>query len=210
MQDKNQKMTIHRALSELKMLDKRINKKTDTLQVVSYYQPSEAGVQDKLKEFETQAKAEVKSIEDLINRKVKIKSAIVLSNASTSIKVAGKTMTVADAITYKEIVSYKTNLADEILNQYNTAMAAVNRHNAKVEEDAKSLAEKALQKDNIKVSDTDAMAVIEPYVERKRIDLTDPLKAEKYSQKLQEEIDEFLSEVDAVLSESNALTTIEI
>ena len=47
---------------------------------------------------------------DLISRRNKIKSAIIMSNAKTVVEVAGKQMTVAEAIDKKSSIEYEKEL----------------------------------------------------------------------------------------------------
>ena len=64
------------------------------------------------------------------------------------------------------------------------------------------------------ISDSSTMYSIESakknYIESNTLDLVDPIGAEKIISELNDEIDSFTSKVDAALSISNAITTIEI
>ncbi|GAG32212.1 unnamed protein product, partial [marine sediment metagenome] len=75
---------------------------------------------------------------------------------------------------------------------------------------ALKLAEAALQKDNVKINDGDAVAITEPFIKKNRFELVDPLKVEELTEELQTDVDDFETEVDAVLSEINAITFIQI
>ena len=93
-------MSLHRALSELKTLDKRIHKQIDDSKFVGVkHKNKKVNLFQDEKEFIREAKADYQSIIDLITRKQKIKKAIVEANANTKVTVAGKEMTIADAIT---------------------------------------------------------------------------------------------------------------
>lgn len=100
-------MTITRALSELKMLDKRINRTIDeaVLGGLVIGKHIQNGFQNQ-EEVEKKAKADDQSIQALIKRRNAIKSAIVVSNATTTIEVAGVSMTVAEAIERKTSIDY--------------------------------------------------------------------------------------------------------
>ncbi len=205
------KMTIHRGLAELKLLDSKINKSillilpSGIMQegklVDEYYQQED---------FIKQAQSKFQSIQDLITRKNLIKSAIVKANIETEVEIAGQHYTIADAINFKRIIEIKKQLVNELTKKHNQAKVRIEEKNKKVEDNALRLAEAALQKDNVKINDGDAIAITEPYLKRNRYHLVDPLKIEETTTKMQEEIDEFETEVDAVLSEINALTYIEI
>ena len=205
------KMTIHRALAELKLVDARIEKGIALVNAVGMAQKDKKvnGVIDK-DEYQTDAASKLRSVSDLIERKSRIKSAIVKANGSTMVEINGKQMTIADAINYKTVIGFKKALIKHLSSQRDAAIAQLNKNNDLVEQNALKLAEAALQKDNVKINDGDAVAITEPYLEKNRFELIDPLNIKEYIESEQEKIDGFEAEVDAVLSEINATTIIEI
>ena len=206
-----QKMTIHRALSELKLIDARIEK------AISAIEPTGVTQKDKLvnqfynkDDFEKNAKANLQSVNDLIERKNKIKSSIVKANGITQVEINGEKMTIADAINFKQVIDFKKKLIATLEQKHRNAKAVAEKNNKQVEDNALRLAEAALQKDNVKINDGDAVAITEPYLTKNQFHLVDPLKVDELVEKLQTEVNDFESEVDAVLSEINAVTVIEI
>lgn len=79
------KITITRALTELKTLDKRIQKAIDSGTFVSFY-----GQFFKPDENSKSAQSNYQSIMDLLERRKQIKSLIVMSNAVTKVIIYGK------------------------------------------------------------------------------------------------------------------------
>lgn len=204
-------MTIHRALSELKLIDAKIEKTIESIH------PSGIAQKGKLvnmhydrAEFEKQAKANYDSVLALIDRKGKIKSAIVNANSVTELTVAGKKMTIADAINLKQAMQIKTKFANSLEQKHNGTKATAEKTNKQIEENALRLASAALQKDNVKINDGDAVAITEPYLEKNLFHLVDPLAVENKIAEIKTEILEFESEVDSALSEINAITYITI
>ena len=65
-------------------------------------------------------------------------------------------------------------------------------------------------KDNVKIGENDVNSITEPYIEKNEFHLVDPLNLAKTIEDLSDEIEDFESNVDAALSEINALTFIEI
>lgn len=206
-----EKMTLHRALAELKLIDKKINKLINGIVPVGIMQKGKLvnGSYSK-DEFEKEAKAKYQSIEDLIKRKETIKTAIVKANVSTLIKVGDNEMTIAEAINRKTIIELQKGLVNKLSREYGQVVANQEANNKKVEDNAIHLAEVSLGKDNVKVNDGDAVSFTKPYIDANEFHLVDPLGAEKLAEKLDNEISEFESEIDAVLSEANAVTVIEI
>lgn len=212
-----QTMTIHRALSELKTIDARTEKEIENFNPVGHYQQGNEGTASikvnnlkVLAEFEDSAKSSYQSITDLISRKLKIKTAIVASNAVTKVSVAGNSMTVADAISMKEQIAMKKKLIEVLKAKHRTVFAAMTKNNEKIEENAIKLAEVGLSKQGVKIGDNDAQAIIAPYLKAQRFHLSDAIDVGKEWAKMEKEIFDFEAEVDAVLSETNALTVITI
>lgn len=206
------KMSVHRGLSELKMLDKRIARSVKETKFVGSKKKSATNVHDTTstkEKFVESVNSEYQSINDLINRRTKIKRLIVLSNAKTIVTVGGKEYTVAEAIENKKIIENKKDLLNQLIAQYNFNMANVNRKNAEVEININQQIEIILGSDKQnKSSGVDGF--INQYKEQNEWELVDGLEIEKEIKKLQTEIEDFENNIDFVLSESNATTFIEV
>lgn len=208
-----EKMTIHRALVDLKLIDSKIEKGILEIEPTGMMQQDKPvnGFYKK-EDFESAAKAKLQSVLDLIERKNKIKSAIVISNGITMVEVSGKKMTVADAINYKNIIIFKKQLLSSLSKKHNQVKSKVQTENEKVNNVALENAKIMIGRqgdDKVKPTDDDVKAIVEPFVKRNELHLVDPLKVEVFVDKNTSEIELFEAEVDAVLSESNSLTTIE-
>lgn len=127
------KYSIHRALAELKLLDKRITKTINNLKVVTYKKGNKLECNIAEEEFKAVVEADMQSVKDLITRRKEIKEKIVKSNAETLVTIAGKEMTVAAAIERKESIKYEKRLAEELKNQLNNLKAIINNRNEQVE-----------------------------------------------------------------------------
>jgi hypothetical protein len=119
-------------------------------------------------------------------------------------------MSIADAITYKSVVSYKKTLIEDLKSKYARVKADMESKNMLVEQNLQKVLEATFGKDNVKTTKDDMDAVRKPFLESNEWSLVDPLKIESTIEKLEKELGEFESEVDAVLSEINAITLIEI
>ena len=208
------KMTIHRALAELKLIDSRIEKAINLVEPTGLMQLGKPvnGFYKK-EDFESEVKSKYQSVTDLINRKNSIKSAIVKANGITIVTIGGKQMTIADAINFKTVIAVKKNLILQLSRKHNAVKAKFNAENEKINNVALENAKIMIGKqgdDRVKPNDEDVKNIVEPFVKRNEFHLIDPLKVETLTEKLQSEVDEFEVEVDAVLSEINALTEIEI
>ena len=204
-------MTIHRALAELKLLDIKITKQINTMRPIGSVQKGKlVGGIIAIDVFEKNAKSALQSVTDLINRKITIKSAIVESNSVTKITVNDKAMLVADAIAYKDLIQYKKSLLAKLSREYAESVRTIENNNAQVNSNALTLAEQALGKEGIKITDKDAINNIEPYLDNTLFNLVDPLNLKDMMVILDNEIMGFETDIDATLSESNAITTIDV
>lgn len=203
-------MTIHRALAELKLINARIEKKITNLVPSGLMQKGKKvnGVYDQ-EEFNKSVQSSYASVLDLIDRKNKIKSAIVIKNSETKIKIGEKEMTIADAINYKSLIEIKVNLVESINKKHNQVVARLVEKNNIINENCQKLIEITFGKDNVQISASDIDGISKPYMEQNECHLVDPLIINDEISKLNNEIMTFKTEVDATLSEINATTLIE-
>lgn len=208
---KKEKMTIHRALAELKLIDAKIGKQISTMSPVGIKQ------KDKLvdgfsteEDFKTQAQAKFDSVTALITRKVALKSAVVKANGETMVKVAGVEMSIADAITMKSTVAFKKALVGKLKQTHDTRLGQLFTNNDQVNANVQRILEATFGKENVKATKEDMEAVRKPYIEANEFLLVDPIKVLDKVEALEKEIGDFEMEVDATLSEINAITFIEI
>jgi len=198
-----EKITVTRGLVQLKLQDKKIRKKIRG----ACFATIEVG--GKVKEESCDPEADYQSIRDLINRRDKIKAAIMKSNSETIVEVAGEKMTVADAIERKNSIQYYKQLLDQMRAQY----ASINDEIERINEDVRYRLDKMLEanfgKDG-KIREEDLKKIEGPFLEANQAKIMDPLKLEEQIKQLGDWIDEFESEVDLVLSESNTRTLIEV
>jgi len=196
-------ISITRALSELKLLDKRINKGISTADFLSY----EINKKNVLKTFEP--KEQLQSVEDLITRRSLLKAKIMESNAKTVVKIAEKDMLVIEAIEMKETIQYKKSL----LNTLQATRKSVRSKIESINEDVKYRLDGLLQANfgkESKTKDSETDAISKPFLERNEAKEVDLIDIDKKIDELENEILSFESEVDFVLSESNSLTKIQL
>lgn len=203
-------MSITRALAELKLLDKKIEKATQK----GFFVTTAVGKKPvkgykSVQEFEEAAKSQYQSVLALVKRRQSIKSAIVQSNATTPVTISGLNTTVAEAIERKTSITYEQELLRKLNLDYHQANDRAENHNALVKNDLDKMLQSHFGKD-AKVKDDDITLISKPYLEANEAKVIDPIGARTEIEKLQDSIDSFLTEVDFVLSESNTITKIEI
>ena len=204
------KMTITRALVELKTLSSRIGKATEMITPVAIItgKNSPRGYTSR-DDFERDEKAKFDSVTTLIKRRNKIKSGIVKANASTIIEIADIKMTIAEAIERKNSITLEKTLLERLSASYYQTIRHQEQLETKCQEQLHRLLEVNFGKDS-KVKPEEIDAISKPYLENNAPKLLDPLNVKKKIEELQDSITKFESEVDIVLSEANAKTEIEI
>ena len=198
------KMSITRALNEVKLLDAKIQKKINESAKLT------DGVTTP-EEFTQLAKSNMQSILDLTNRRKDIKTKIVQSNANTEVEIAGIKMTVADAIERKSSIEIDRNLLNRMKSEYRAVTGYIAQRNQQLEDKVSKLVDSLVGSDK---KDTNMVKTAEELAQNTRDNesyvILDPLKLLKSIETLEQEIMEFESNVDFVLSESNSITSIEI
>lgn len=203
--------TIHRGLAELKLIDARIAKAINELSPIGIYQadkPIDRVITQE--DFKKNAEAKYDSALALISRKEKIKSAIVKANSITIVKVGSLDMTIAQAINMRSTIQLKKGLIDQLKSRQRAALSSLNKNNDVVNQNCQEILNAAFGRDQSKIDAKDIENVSGPYLKANEFKLFDPLKVQEKIDKLEEEVFEFETQVDAALSEINAVTTIEI
>jgi len=206
------RISITEALTELKLYDSKITKALCSSVFIGGKKKSS----DKVGNFKTDnfvelAKSSYQSVKDLIANRAKIKSAVVQSNAVTTVEIAGETYTVAEAIERKNSICYDKALLGEMKSQYAKITDMVTKENNRVDAQVDKMLETFLGKDSEKkVSETDLSTISDPYRAKNEWELIDPLGLYEKIQTLESAIDAFEADVDVRLSISNSVTYIEV
>lgn len=203
-------ITITRALAEIKLIEKRINNKINSTHFIGEKKKSANKINNisTVEEFTTEVQASYQSIIDLIERKKIIKSAIVKSNAETIVKIGEVEMTRADSIERKSAINLDKLLLNSMIQQYNSIVSDVNRKNEMMEANLDKQVQTMVGSDGKKTEGITAFS--EQYRNTNGFDVIDPIQLKNKIEKLQTEIEDFETNVDFVLSESNSISKIEI
>lgn len=206
-----EEMTIHKALSELKVIDNRIQKEIgDATFVVANKHANTVIKGIPVADFVGQAKDKFKSIRSMISRRNAIKRAVTRSNAVTKVSIGGQEYTVAEAIDMKNLgMEHLKYLCSAVETQFNAARMAADRANGEtLESRADTYIQSLYQNADKKNLSDEVKKVREDFMTAQTVEVIDPLDTTKVSKDLRDQIDTFMSEVDSALSVSNALTKV--
>ena len=206
-------MTVQRALNELKIIDERLSKRLTEFVVVGTKKVSEARVvetRESIVEFENRAKGVLDSVDGLLKRQQELKHAIMTSNATTMIEVAGKTYSVMTAIDRKRTIEKEKLVVKYMRDALIRAEYKVSQENDKMESYIQRQTNDMAGGDLSSKKDDYIIAFEKSYREQNSWDLVDPLKLRDLIEQREQEISMFELEIDTALTVSNAITKIEI
>lgn len=206
------RMTITEWLVELKLYDSKINRAIAEANFISAKKKKDERIgRLSQEEFKKRATESYQSITQMMANRNAIKRAIVLSNATTEVEVAGDKMTVAEAIEKRNLNVSMTNLLVKMRGQLIDIDNTINTENRKLDDQIEKLLVSYYGKDAAKkVSKEDYDNIANPYKEANEYVVVDPLNLQKIYDELDKKNQAFMSSVDTALSVSNATTFIEV
>lgn len=202
-------ISVTRALAEIKSLNDRIEKATRGSVFVSITTGGKVTNGGDLQATSNALKANLQSVQDLIARRQLVKAAIIRSNATTQVSINGVVMSVAEAIERKGSIDKERTLLAILLQQLTQVKTAVERNNVQMQGRIDAMLLTAVGKDR-KATEEELEAISKPYTASNITALLDPSGLEAITQKMSEDINGFVFEVDYVLSEANAKTELTV
>ena len=205
----NIRMTIHRALAEVKMYDSKICELMDCVYICTakkratkLYGLSPEGLQMNMK-------SNLQSLKAIIRNRQILKSAIAASNERTEVVIGGEKMTVLEAIERKAFLATYKKIISKLKTQYLTASSEWDR--------SENLFQAGLEKYiNSAVGSSATVApeliqtLTESYKSLNEMTMIDPCNLSGVIAEMEKYVNDFSTEVDYALSESNAITLIEV
>jgi hypothetical protein len=198
-----EKISVTRALGQLKLLDKKITKAVQAGNFSNYKVGGKSYI-DKYTPV-----SDLQSVEDLIKQRAKLKTAIMVSNSVTVIKIGDKAMKVIEAIETKDSIQYRKLLLRKMKNDVAVVEQAVDTGNQEVQVRLDKMLISSYGRD-VKPTGTEIETISKPFLDKNGLTLDHNEKIIDCIRSTEDEIDVFEAEVDLVLSESNAITLIKI
>ena len=207
----HEKMTVHKALAELKTLDDRINSEITGSVFVRANRHNNMKIFGKtIPDFMADTESSYQSVKALINRRNAMKRAVVLSNAITKVNIGGVEYTVAEAIEMNNHgMENLVELRNCLREQYSSVKRMVESENGDKLVKACENYIQATFGTKEKVNNPDIETAQKVYMANNTYDIVTGFDIEKVIKELTDKIDAFKAEVDSALSVSNALTVIE-
>lgn len=200
-------MTIHRALGEIKLYDKKIVDLLDKDFVLASKKRLAKIHGVDVEKYKEEMKANLQSLRALMRNRQTLKSAIAKSNETTEVTIGGETMTVLDAIERKNFMNMRMSVVNTLKSQFNRADREVRMYEDNLQENLENYIKNTTKELNNK----DLIeSLTESYKSLNEVVMIDPSNLRLVIEEMTKENDQFNTEVDYVLSESNSNTTIEV
>ena len=208
------KISVTRALASISKIEDKINKRINNLECIKIAKGTDnnckiPGYIGSVDDFKKSAINDYQSLQDLLAVRDELKAKIVKSNAETIVKIGKVSMTVADAIERKRTICFKQELLSKLCAQRASAQLLLAKEEKSLEDKLENARAPYIQRD--KAPDAEQIKTVEAPIRMMNTpSVVDPLELASKIRSLEEEIEDFLSNVDFALSESNAKTEIEI
>jgi DNA repair exonuclease SbcCD nuclease subunit len=216
------KITLMRALSKKKTLEKEINDFLDDSSnpgplFISFKKENDSVVAKtvlSLSEFAKKAQSNKDKIENLIDLQRSLKSAISEANNSIKVNICGKEMTITQAIVYKDqTIGYLERLLRRYRSELLTWKQQKEKSDQLIENNASKTADAIINKSTDSTVDLHANVLKEltaTFAKTLTYNVVDPLNVNNIIENLEKEIREFKAEIDFILNEANSNNFIEI
>lgn len=208
-----EKMTIHKALCELKTLDARIDKAICASTFVIANKHANTKVSgESISDYRNGVKAAYQSACSLIARRDAIKRAVTLSNAVTKVQIDGREYTIAEAIEMKNHgIQMKQKLLDKLDRDNRAARKRADDNNGEhLEMRADEYIKSLYGNVDMKGASEEIKKVRADFIAAQTMELVDPINIATEMEELEKQITTFMVEIDAALSVSNALKEITV
>lgn len=206
-------MTVHKALTERKTLGDRIERLINTSRFVNVNKHSNEKIEGlSVEEYKKTLQGAWDKSSDYIKRQEAINRAVTLSNAVTKVKFGEDEYTVAEAIWMKNHgMEFYELLKCRIEMQHAQAVSTLAEKNGReLEERAEKYVIGLYGSKEGKTSTEDFEKTKKDFLTSNSYDLIDPIHAQEKIEWLDKKINDFMAEIDAALSVSNAVTEITI
>lgn len=206
-------MTLTQALSELKILDKRISYEITSGVFCGCKKHVDAKFQGvSIEDAKKNMRAAYDKTTNLIARRTAIKKALTQANATTEVTVAGKTMTIAEAIFMKSGIDMQKLFLKSMATQYeNNVRTADNFNGIKLTEacdryigslygNEASSENRAAEIDDVRTR----------FIENQTMEVFSGFPIKEVIENMKDEIDSFEANVDSAITIANSTKTITI
>lgn len=214
MENKSNEISIYRALIMKNSFRDRIDSAMNEIKPIMVKKSKNQKVNGKSdKEIETEIKASVQQVEDLIRNYDMLVRAITLSNAVTKVNICGEEMTVAEVLSRRQNdawITFQKRYLRVLKGKYNNAEAENVCMNDALEGRFDKFLTALAGSDKKNLDPATVARHQEEFYAQNSPEIIDPCKIKDKIDTLNSFIDSFEEEVNAAIAESNARTMITV
>lgn len=205
-------MTLVKGLAELKLLDKRLKKKKGAFVpcAVERGQILQLKSRPSKTEFERNTSGAWQSMQALLDRRRKIRVALIKANSSAEVHIAGTLYTIAEALEMKRVIKFEQEVVTELRSQLAGATAMTDRLKNSNGNELGDILETVFAKKETQILDVDHQELSDRYREVHAVEIVDPVGIDTMLREMEAEIVPFLKEVDACIAEANKVHSLTI
>lgn len=206
-------VTITRALSKIKILTDMINNDIKNNVFITTVPNSMLGSEEHTNLVKSLTSSHT-SLEDKIKEIVKLKRLIAESNLSSYLEVSGKRVSVTEALAMKETMEFYSRFIVTLRKQNNRSAEEVTHTNMRIAQAIAGNTSDISSNSDIKNEDLEKRLALNAKQLQESMGIKVVSATKETSEQLIESIkdyyNDFVSEIDYLLSEHNAVTTIEL
>lgn len=206
-------VTITRALSKIKILTDMINNDIKNNVFITTVPNSMLGSEEHTNLVKSLTSSHT-SLEDKIKEIVKLKRLIAESNLSSYLEVSGKRVSVTEALAMKETMEFYTRFIVTLRKQNNRSAEEVTHTNMRIAQAIAGNTSDISSNSDIKNEDLEKRLALNAKQLQESMGIKVVSATKETSEQLIESVkdyyNDFVSEIDYLLSEHNAVTTIEL
>lgn len=209
------KMSITRALTRAKTIEKQLARLVESQYVVTLMKREVDDVSDVYQDNLKMTQSNFDQFNDLFAELNNIKAAVRKSNEVTKVVIGGEELTVADALVYKNTIAYRNSFLDRITRENRNAKSRVEQSKINADNKFASVRENLIKNSQGQDVSEDYLKTVLTEEERRlkkaivEVKVSGINNVNEYIEAERKRINTFIEEVDYVLSESNATTIIE-
>mgnify|MGYP003308692702 CR=1 FL=1 len=207
-----QQMRLSEVLSELELLDRRIEKKYSILSRMA------VGAKDgdiiyglSVDDYKKQYAADYQSLTDLIEYKLKLERAKMMANSTAKVTIAGQEMTIAEALVYKaKVLPMMNEVLEELKGNYSSVVNNISNRNAQVQTKADEYAVSVIGSSSKDTKNNALDVVRKTYLDTHEYKLVEAIDVKKTIDELESKIEQLNRDFKSALSIANIETVVTI
>lgn len=201
-------MSLHRVIAEIKNLEAKLNEISAAVFVTAGVDSDNKPYGEVNQEAKVKSQAALDRIMSNIDNLASLKSARNKANSEVKVTINGKSMSIDEALAMKAAIHHRQTLTTVIMNQFNLAQRKVDLANQVIEQKVNTQLATVLANRTPSPEDLKTLRDTIEKDQKQVLVFGDNVKTAV--DRINGEVESFLTQVDFVLSEANATNSVEV